>query len=219
MQSPSFALKREKKKKFQNISSAKATRFHAVALFAQKTACVVQRFARGLKKNMHGNKIQPTDFSKLFSVHFAFFSTIKLKYPPFSWQRNRGTTLTLYPQASSWPYFKLLMSCHCVIFMLQPQHSGQPHSCPRTCPKQGSKSEVIKLCACTTAPKNSTLDRRPNVSNHLPPPTPRFYGLPLSCFSQCSMRFHILCCAQCVVVSGYFSMRVAPTCFFYGRHK
>lgn len=131
---------------------------------------------------MHGNKIQPTDFSKLFPVRFKFFlPPIKLKYSPFSSQRNRGTTLTLYPQASSWPYFKLLMSCHCVIFMLQPQRSGQSHSCPRTCPKQGSKSEVIKLCLhAAAAAKNSTLDRRPNVSNHLPPSHLFSTALPLS---------------------------------------
>lgn len=69
MQSPSFALKK-KNFFFQNASSAKATRFYTVALFAEKTVSAVQCFAWGLKKNMHGNKIQPTDFSKLFPLHF-----------------------------------------------------------------------------------------------------------------------------------------------------
>lgn len=174
-----------------------------------------QCFAHERKTHME-IKLSPLIFFSNYSqcTFSFFFPTIKLKYSPFSWQRNRGSTLTLYPQASSWPYFSLLMSCHCVIFTLQPQCSGQPHSCPRTCPKQGSKSQVIKLCCLHNAAKNSTLDQQPNVSNHL-----RFCRPPLSCFLWIApWAFHILCCARCVVVSGYFPMHVEPT-FFYGGHK
>lgn len=91
------------------------------------------------------------------------------------------------------------MSCHCVIFMLQPQHSGQPHSCPRTCPKQGSKSEVIQLSACRTPPKIPQRNRRPNVFNHLF--FSLFSGLPLSCFFW---MLHEL---------SYFMLRSVCCCF------
>lgn len=71
-------------------------------------------------------------------------------------KEKRGDRWTLYLLASSllvpgrW-FLKLLMSCHYLIFMLQPEREGRPPWCPWMCPKQGSKPGSTELYTCRLA--------------------------------------------------------------------